>query len=51
MATDTTTMLDKLLAVNEVLEELRHNLRISPDGAVNLDYITERLEHALEGNK
>jgi len=52
MTTETTfTMLEKLLAVNEVLAELKHNLRISPEGAVALDYITERLERALEGNK
>ena len=51
MTTETFTMLEKLLQVNDVLRELKHNLRISPDGAVALDYITERLERALEGNK
>jgi hypothetical protein len=44
-------MLEKLCLVGDVLRELKHNLRISPDGAVSLDYITERLERALEGNK
>jgi len=43
--------LEKLLAVADVLRELKHNLRISPDGAVALGYITERLERALECNK
>jgi hypothetical protein len=44
-------MLETLVRVREVLAELKHNLQISPDGAVALDYITERLERALEGNK
>ena len=44
-------MLEKLCLVGDVLRELKHNLRISPDGAVALDYITERLERALEGKK
>jgi hypothetical protein len=44
-------MLERLVRVGEVLTELKHNLEISPDGAVALDYITERLERALESNK
>jgi hypothetical protein len=44
-------MLERLVRVGEVLAELKHNLEISPDGAVALDYITERLERALESNK
>jgi len=51
MTTETVTMLEKLLQVNDVLRELKHNLRISPDGAVALEYITERLERALQGEK
>jgi hypothetical protein len=44
-------MLERLVRVGEVLAELKHNLQISPDGAVALDYMVERLERALEGNK
>jgi len=42
-------MLEKLVLVREVLDELKHNLKVSPDGAVTLSYITERLERALDG--
>lgn len=42
-------MLEKLVCVNDVLIELKHNLRVSPDGAVTLSYMVERLERALEG--
>jgi len=42
-------MLEKLCLVGDVLRELKHNLRISPDGAVALNYMVERLERALEG--
>ena len=51
MTSETATMLEKLLQVNDVLRELKHNLNVSPDGAVALDYITERLERALQGEK
>jgi len=44
-------MLESLLQVGDVLEELKHNLKVSPDGKVALGYITERLERALEGDK
>jgi hypothetical protein len=37
--------------VREVLAELQHNLNVSPDGAVSLDYITQRLTDALETNR
>jgi len=37
--------------VREVLAELQHNLNVSPDGAVDLSYITERLTEALDGNE
>ena len=47
----TVEMLVKLVRVGDVLIELKHNLRISPDGAVSLDYMVERLERALEGDK
>lgn len=41
---------DTIQNVREVLEELQHNLSISPDGAVDLGYITERLRSALDGD-
>lgn len=41
----------KLKRVREVLAELQHNLNVSPDGAVDLAYITERLALALETNR
>ena len=44
-------MLERLVRVGEVLDELKHNLKVSPDGAVSLAYITERLERAMEGDK
>ena len=52
MITKTTfEMLERLVRVGEVLDELKHNLKVSPDGAVSLAYITERLERAMEGDK
>lgn len=44
-------MLETLCLVGEVLDELKHNLKVSPDGAVTLSYITERLETALRGEQ
>jgi hypothetical protein len=49
MTKNDVAMLEKLVCVSDVLIELKHNLRISPDGAVALDYMVERLERALEG--
>ena len=52
MITKTTVeMLERLVRVGEVLAELKHNLKVSPDGAVSLAYITERLERAMEEDK
>lgn len=42
-------MLETLCLVGEVLDELKHNLKVTPDGAVTLSYITERLDEALGG--
>jgi len=38
----------QLKRIREVVAELQHNLNVSPDGAVSLDYITQRLTDALE---
>jgi hypothetical protein len=43
-------MLERLCRAGEVLDELKHNLKVTPDGAVTLSYITERLDEALGGN-
>jgi hypothetical protein len=42
-------MLERLCRAGEVLDELKHNLKVTPDGAVTLSYITERLDEALGG--
>jgi len=34
--------------VHKVLDELRHNLEIAPEGPVELAYITSRLAEALD---
>lgn len=34
--------------IRAIIEELEHNYTISPDGAVSLDYIIERLNNAYE---
>jgi hypothetical protein len=41
----------QLKRIREVVAELQHNLNVSPDGAVSLDYITERLATALETSR
>lgn len=47
MTKNDVAMLEKLCCIGDVLDELKHNLKVTPGGTVEITYMVERLEQAL----